>query len=165
MKKGHTTKVLFNINKKLFDKQKEIDITKPVKKTFIRSKTIIDGNLNEKNTRSKTIDSNESIYNFNKSYIEGKLDNLEDEIIKNPKRELITPLPEIQEYNNIIAEKIERFSIMLRRQKYTVNWKKKIWVIYLEKRLFLYKDFGENFLRMFILKKLLKNKNIIEDIK
>ena len=56
MKKGHTTKVLFNINKQLFDKQKEIDITKPVKKTFIRSKTIMDGNLNEKNTRLKTIE-------------------------------------------------------------------------------------------------------------
>ena len=164
MKKGHTTKVLFNINKQLFDKQKEIDITKPVKKTFIRSKTIMDGNLNEKNTRSKTIDSNESIYNFNKSYIEGKLDNLEDEIIKNPKRELITPLPEIQKYNNIVAEKIKRFSIMLRRQEYTVELKKKNMSNLFRKKI-IYKDFGENFLRMFILKKLLKYKNIIEDIK
>ena len=86
----------------------------------------MDCNLNEKNTRSKTIDSNESIDNFNKSYIEGKLDNLEDEIIKNPKRELITPLPEIQKYNNIVAEKIKRFSKMLRRQEYTVELKKKI---------------------------------------
>ena len=164
MKKGHTTKVLFNINKQLFDKQKEIDITKPVKKTFILSKTIMDGNLNEKNTRSKTIDSNESIYNFNKSYIEGKLDNLEDEIIKNPKRELITPLPEIQKYNNIVAEKIKRFSIMLRRQEYTVELKKKNMSNLFRKKI-IYKDFGENFLRMFILKKLLKYKNIIEDIK
>ena len=108
----------------MFEKQKTMDIPKSFKKTFIRSKTIMDVNLNEKNTRSKTIDSNES-NDISKSYGEGKLDNLEDEIIKNPRKELITPLPKLQKYNKVFAEKIKRFSIMLRRQEYTVELKKK----------------------------------------
>ena len=154
--KGHTTKVIFNINNKLFGKQKESDITKSVKKTFIRSKTIMDCNLNEKNTRSKTIDSNESIDNFNKSYIEGKLDNLEDEIIKNPKRELITPLPEIQKYNNIVAEKIKRFSIMLRRQEYTVELKKKNMSNLFRKKIIFIQRFWRKFFKNVYLKKVIK---------
>ena len=43
---------------------------------------------------------------------------------------------------------------MLRRQEYTVELKKKNMSNLFRKKI-IYKDFGENFLRMFILKKLL----------
>ena len=125
-KKIRETKIL-TLNKNFEEKNSQQEI-KPttIRKQFLRSKTITTPNLIKKKLNAKTYDSESQI--SNKSFNE-EMDHLDldEHIFKeiNNERDL-TPMPEMKECDNLFADKINRFSKMLRRQEYTVELKKKI---------------------------------------
>ena len=124
-KKIRETKII-TLNKNFEEKNSQQEI-KPttIRKQFLRSKTITTPNLIKKKLNAKTYDSESQI--SNKSFNE-EMDHLDldEHIFKeiNNERDL-TPMPEMKECDNLYADKINRFSKMLRRQEYTVELKKK----------------------------------------
>ncbi len=123
-KKIRETKII-TLNKNFEEKNSQQEIKPIIRKQFLRSKTITAPNLIKKKLTYKNYDSESQISNKSFNEETDHLD-LEEHIFKeiNNERDL-TPMPEMKECDNLFADKINRFSKMLRRQEYTVELKKK----------------------------------------
>ena len=124
--KSKSTKNI-KFKKKNIESKSEESVSSDFKKRKIcHSKTLKTTSNNEKSTKISNLDLNTE--NINRSFNEGqsKLNLGGVTLRKNSSfTDLITPMPEMKLINKIYAEKVKRFSIMLRRQEYNVSLKKK----------------------------------------